>query len=379
MKKILMLTHEFPPFRGGIATYASRLAGAAHRLGHQVTVMAPDFGRQLIRSDREDHPFEVIRYHSGPYSYRKMLPLLWRSCNFSEYGSYDLVHAVDAAYILSLAFLNRFKSVPFAATVYGTEILSMPSSRQARFLGLEDMFHAPAQLFTISSFTQDLLIRHCPRVSPERVRVTPLGVDQNWFGPAELAPGVLCKLGIPESHRVILTVARLDERKGHRIMLEAVSRLDPEVKAELSYVIVGKKNNSAYEQELHRLAAACGAHVLFTDEVSDEMLHALYARACLFCMPGQPHPKKVEGFGLVYLEAAAQGLPSVATRTGGVPEVVIHGQTGLLTDPLDVTALTEALATLLTDEPLRKMTGERARRHAMAFTWERCAERTYGD
>jgi glycosyltransferase involved in cell wall biosynthesis len=90
------------------------------------------------------------------------------------------------------------------------------------------------------------------------------------------------------------------------------------------------------------------------------------------------HPIEVEGFGLVLLEAAMQGLPAVAGRLGGVPEIVRDNETGLLVAPGDRMALAAALQRLLDDEALRTKLGHAAREAARHFTWDRCARQIFG-
>lgn len=378
MKKILMLTHEFPPFHGGIGTYAAQLAVAAQSLGHDITVFAPDYGQRLTESDRKNYTFSVVRYHSREYSYRMLPALLWRSLRRVRAGRYDIVHAVDAAHTLSLAFLNRFQNLPFAATVYGSEILSMPSSKQAKWLGVTDLFETPKELFAISDFTKRLLLQRCPTISEEIIRVTPLGVAADWFQRSTQPCRTIESLPAGSRGSIILTVSRMDERKGHRTVLKAIAKLVPDLQERISYVIVGKRSNSSLMRELNDLAKRCLAHVHFTGEISDRELRALYRVASVFCMPGEPHASKVEGFGLAYLEAAASHVPSIGSRIGGIPEAVLHDKTGILVEPGDSVSLSEALNSLLTNEPRRKKLGEAAYAHARTFTWQRCAEMTYG-
>jgi len=376
--RVLMMTHEFPPCRGGIGTYASGLAKGAHELGHELTVVAPDFGHDLAESDRDGYPFEVIRHHSGEYSWKRLPALIWRTWRWSRFRKCDLLHAVDSAYVMSLAFLNKFSKIPFVATAYGSDVLAMPSSTQAKWLMVRRMFEVPGRIFAISGFTRDLLLSRCPSISPGRVRVTPLGIDERWFDPPASPDEVPGRLGIPKEGRIILTVARLDERKGHRTTLKGIARVDASLKRDLWYVVVGGCANTPYVRELRNLAAECGANVKFAGDVTDEDLHALYAAASVYAMPGEEHPGKVEGFGLAYLEAAAQGVPSIASRLGGAPEAVLHEETGLLIEPGDDESFCRALTVLLRDEDLRRRLGNKARERAKSFNWRRCAELTYG-
>jgi phosphatidylinositol alpha-1,6-mannosyltransferase len=207
--------------------------------------------------------------------------------------------------------------------------------------------------------------------------VAPLGVDSYWFETNAEISGARGRLGIPSDRQIILSVSRLDERKGHRHMLAALSRLRPEQKLGAVYVVVGGANNPDYAEELKDMAMNTGLPVIFTGALPRDEVRELYAAASVFLLLGEERSDKVEGFGLVFLEAAAQGVPSVASPIGGVPEVVLHEQTGLLTDYRDPDAAARAIGNLLSDTGYRSRLGAAARDWARSLTWRRCAEVTF--
>lgn len=377
-KKILMLTHEFPPFHGGIATYAKEMAFAAHLAGHEVTVLAPDYGEERQVADQKDYDFKVIRYRGGVFdsSLRSFLQVVYRTFRGVNRAQYDLIHAIDRVHIESLVFVNQFRNVPFIATVYGTDILAI-LSRKLRLLGIKDIFNRPKRILAISEFTKSLLIDRYPEVGQENVDVTLLGVNKFWFEQVQETTQIREQYGIAQDHRLILTVSRVDERKGHHLLLKALHDLSASLKKNVTYVIVGAETEPAYLAQLHQLASTCGVNVVFTGAIPQDDVRSFYQTAYLFCMPGQPHPHKVEGFGLVYLEAAAQGLPSIASRLGAIPEVVIDGKTGIVVEASNVNQLAEAIGRVLSDESLRKQLGQAAQLWAKTFTWSRCVEKSY--
>lgn len=380
-KNILILTHEFLPFAGGVATYVSELALAAHQIGHRITVLAPDYGKKLSTQDAQDYPFQVIRFRGGRYGHIKGLPmLLWRTWRHGDLNGYDLIHAADWPYVMALAFINKFRRLPFVATAYGTDILVTPRLKQVRALCVKDMFVSPDEVLSISQFTKKLLLSRFPGVDEANVKVTLLAAGSYWFQLVDPVDSQQVRRtnNIPSDHQVILTVSRLDERKGHRVVLRALQQLPSSLKDEITYVITGEGAEQAYLEELHRLAASCGVNVVFTGTIPKEDVRALYYSSSIFCMPGEPHDSKVEGFGLVYLEAAAQGLPSIASNLAAIPEVVRDGVTGILVPPMDVPALAAALERLLGNPELLKRLKRGAREWAETFSWKRCAEESYG-
>ncbi len=376
-KKILLLTFEFPPFRGGIGRYAAQLALGAHRCGCEIVVVAPDFRQDNTEEDAEIFPFQVRRFKGTIYSAGQFPGMVQRIRHLIGAARYDIIHAIDWPNSLALTLLNRFVTVNFIATVYGTEILGVVSSRHVRYLSGGKLFTCPTELLAISQFTKSLLLDRHPEVDASRVRVTPLGVDMAFFEKPRKNHAIREKYLIPDNRKILLTVSRIDERKGHRVVLQGLANLPAEMRKEIAYVITGETQDDAYLKELRTLASRIDVPVIFTGSVSEDELRALYASAYLFCMPGEPHPAKVEGFGLVYLEAAAQGVASIASSIGAIPEVVVHEQTGLLVEPMNINAMSEALARLLSDPDQTRRLGQNARDRAATFTWENCARESY--
>ena len=378
MKKILTLTHEFPPIAGGIATYTGQLAAAASKMGHRITVLAPGSAGDHSRNDRKKYPFTVIRFGAGNYSYRRLPGLIWRTYRKAKPASYDLIHAMDWPHTMALAFLNRFREIPFVSTVYGTEILLTPDSKQIKFLGVNNMFEIPNHIFAVSEFTKSLLLEKYREIRPEDVTVTPPGVDFERYSRSKNNFEIRRLYSIPEDNHIILTVSRLDERKGHRTVIKALSKLAPELKRKTTYIIAGAADDGAYVTGLKQFSKDSGVDMRFIGKVDHEDLPSLYAGSTVFCMTGEPYPEKIEGFGLVYLEAAAAGLPCIASRIGGVPEAVVHEKTGILIEPGDSDALAAAVTRMLKDRDYTAALAGEARNYASGFSWDRCAKLTYG-
>jgi glycosyltransferase involved in cell wall biosynthesis len=119
--------------------------------------------------------------------------------------------------------------------------------------------------------------------------------------------------------------------------------------------------------------------VTFFGDASNSELEDLYSQASIFSMTSVNFRKSVEGFGLVYLEAAANGLPIVANRVGGVAEAVSHGENGLLVEPGDQTGLTNAFARLIQDDDLREQMGNNGRKWSRRNNWFESAKLLFDD
>ena len=205
-------------------------------------------------------------------------------------------------------------------------------------------------------------------------RTSPGPQPRSSSPPAPCAPTCAARqsspAALPGAKTVILTVARLNPRKGQLQVIAALKALPAAQRASLEYWLVGSHDKENYGTALAAAAAGADFPVKFLGDIADENLGGLYAQADIFTMTSMPHKHSVEGFGLVYLEAGAHGLPVVAHDIGGVPEAVIHGETGLLVAPGDTAALTAAFAQLLVDPALRRRLGEAGRTRAARRTWK---------
>ncbi len=205
---------------------------------------------------------------------------------------------------------------------------------------------------------------------PAEVTVIPNGIPLDKFCPGSPSPPLRSELGLTADDHVLLVVSRLTPWKGHFTLLEAVARL-VERWPRLKLVVVGEVAfwEADYEQQLKQRAAELGLteQVIWTGFRSDvpELL-----RLCdIFVLPSVGEP-----FGRVIIEAMATARPVVAIESGGVPEVVVDGQTGLLVPPEDAQSLAGAIQTLLADGQRAQQMGAegRARAHQL-FSADRVA------
>ena len=175
----------------------------------------------------------------------------------------------------------------------------------------------------------------------------------------------------------MVTVARLTRRKGHLLTLDALRRLPPSIRQHIVWLVIGPKGEQDYIDELKAAVAASGCDVRIMGALPSQQIRDIYSACDFFCLTGDwDSSGRVEGFGLVYLEAAAAGLPSVATAVGGVGDAVVPNETGLLVEP-SPPAIAAAIAELTNDAFKRVSLGKRAWSRARHMSWERCAAGTY--
>lgn len=377
MARVAILTSEFLPFHGGIGTYARELATAAAALGHDVTVFAPDYRRTDHPDDRA-FGFDVRRFRAGIHSPLSYLVYAGVALRAAKADRFDRIFAASVPFAEMLAATAIWHRHRYDIAVHGSDINKEKHSLRGLLFRPFNVFRRPHRIFANSEFTRDLLRVTFPAVDVARIEVAYPGVVS---GPPADGPDIRIRLGIERDRKIVVMVARIAPRKGQHVLLDAVACWPSARRERVALVLVGTSSGLSpeYERQLDRAAAAAKpVQLVRVERLSDPEIGALYRVADVFCLPGASHPIEVEGFGLVLLEAAMQGLPAVAGRLGGVPEIVRDGETGLLVPPGDREALATALQRVLDDEALRTKLGHAAREAARHFTWDRCARQIFG-
>lgn len=259
--------------------------------------------------------------------------------------------------------------LPLVLTVHDVMALEFPdwftmANRVQQRLVLGPAARRAAVVLCPSAFTRERAVERL-RLDPERVRVTPWGVDER-FAPGEASEDTLRRLGV--RGRYLLTVGALSPRKNLEAALAAFERLAADHE-DLELVVAGGRGWRDRDL-LDRLRGSPAAErVRLTGRVSDDDLVDLYRGAACFLFPS-----RYEGFGLPPLEALACGAPVVASSTSSMPEVL--GEAAVLVDPDDDAATAAAVDTVLRSPERRAEMVETGLRRASGFTWARAAEET---
>lgn len=266
--------------------------------------------------------------------------------------------------------LNRLLGLPFLCYVHGEELSLGVVSREFRWM-LRRVIGRAELLIANSQNTAGLLRREW-KVPERRLVVFNPGVDVERFVPAPQSLEARARLGWRD-RRVVLTVGRLQKRKGHDMLiraLPAIRRAIPDV----LYAIVGEgEERSSLEGLVWELELA--EHVQFHGGLSDEELIHAYQQCDLFVLPNREVDGDIEGFGMVLLEAQACGKPVIAGASGGTAETMEVGRTGRLVPCDRPEELAGAIAALLNDPKMRTKMGEAGRHWCMSrFSWTSLVE-----
>jgi glycosyltransferase involved in cell wall biosynthesis len=359
---LFLITHEFYPVSGGIATFAEEIARASANLGFDVEVWA-----QSAPSDAEkDWPFRMRRLPlKGTHDIICQLKLARELVAYRRQLRNATVYLPEPGPMLTMMLLQFFKAFRpkrLVLTFHGSEILRFARSPLRRWLAGRLIRHA-TRVSTLTTYTQELLLERFPHAA-DKIFLTPGALRSDF---AVVPP----RTARPSDKIVVLTVGRLHPRKGQSITLQALQMLPAEVRRRIEYWIVGGRNKGKYEDGLRSMAAEDPElTVRFFGNIPDEELAEVYERSDIFALTSINHGDSVEGFGLVYLEAAAHGLPIVAHRVGGVSEAVRDGVTGLLVTPERPAELAAAFEKLIHDAPLRSRLGNAGRVWAARNCWK---------
>jgi phosphatidylinositol alpha-1,6-mannosyltransferase len=250
--------------------------------------------------------------------------------------------------------------VPYGVILHGAEV-TVPGRLPGARAALASVLRDASIVVSAGRYPATEGRRVVPDRATKFVEIPP-GVDTAAVAPLR-APerrAARARLGIPTTAPLLASVSRLVPRKGMDVLIEAANRLAPSYPG----LVVAIGGDGRERQRLERLAADSLVDVRVLGRVSDDDRAALLGAADVFVMACRNRwaGLEQEGFGIVFLEAAAFGVPQVAGDSGGAPEAVLDGRTGLIVgDPSDPGAVAEAIRTLLADPPLRRRMGRAAR------------------
>ncbi len=385
--KILMVASSYPRGEDDTASIFLRyLAESVARRGHDVQVLVPaetDGGVRLEGSIRV-HRFrylpakwQKLAYGSGIMPNLRRAPWLWVEAPFFTAAMTaallrlvrserpDLVHAhwllpqglvaLAAKYILG---------IPVISTAHGTDAFAL---RGTAAHILKRLVVTKSDAWTSNTAATAAAVDG--NDSRNKPCVIPMGVDLGRFSRGQRA-GLRREFG--ERELVLLFVGRLVESKGCRDLLEAYALLPPAVRSHTHLWIVGDGDQAPALRR--RGAAIDGVRIRFWGAVDHAKLPDFYAAADIVVVPSiAAESGDAEGLGVVILEAFAAGRSVVATRAGGIGEVVEDGVTGALVEPAAPERLAHALETLLSDGALREKLAAAAARRAQDYSWDKIA------
>jgi phosphatidyl-myo-inositol dimannoside synthase len=360
-----VITNDFPPRVGGVQQYVFNLV--QNLPSDRVAVLAPNWPGWREHDAALGYPV-----HRFPPTF------LWPTRELARRARIAAAEAeaeiVLLGHGLPLGLLGpglARDGNPYVVLTHGTEywFSLLPGTAEALYRATA----LASRVLAISRFTGRVVRTAVSDRVP--VSLLPPGVDTEWFRPDIDGEPIRRRYGLSD-RPVVACVSRLVSRKGQDTLIRAMPTLRRRIPDAL-LLIVGDGPDRERLRALAGSEAPPGS-VVFAGQVDDADLPSLYAAADVFAMPCRSRLAglEVEGFGIVFLEAAASGVPAVAGDSGGAAEAVVDGETGLVVDGRHVGAVAEAVAALLLDPVRAQAMGKAARaRVERLFSWPRLAAR----
>lgn len=348
----------------GIGVYTQNLWAALSQQGCELHGLC--FGCSGTSADALKGVYEFVEHgFAGQLLKAAVLGAPFSGTSCFEAGV-EVYHATDH-------HIPLLRDTPVVATVMDAIPLVHPDWASSRLRWLKNhVFKKSAQwcdeVITISEFSKQDIAEHFA-VPEERISVTPLGVNPDFFNVKAVAEvqSVLARHGIGQG--AFIFVGTLQPRKNVRRIIEAHRRLPTSVRAEHRLVIIGRYGwgDKTLVDDLLKLQAENAGYWL-NDVNNDDLLALLQSAVALV------YPSLYEGFGLPVLEGFASGIPVISSCTTSVPEVA--GDAALLVNPLSVDDIAEAMLQVVEDRELAADLTRRGLARAREFTWARCAQQT---
>jgi phosphatidylinositol alpha-1,6-mannosyltransferase len=369
MKKTLLVTLDFHPELGGVATYWQRLG--EYVPSAQWVVLAPCLPKG---AGELAAPYTIIRRALlGRFTIPRWLPLFWHvfiTCRKMRIERIVIGHILPVGTVVRL--VSAFLHIPYSVSVHGLDITGPRLHKRKKWLCGHIMRHA--EWVIVNSKATEAVVKSygiaekniqfvypCPSITPALLLQPSHGESLD----------VLDRL---RDKKILLTVSRLVPRKGHQHVLRALPGIltfDPDC----VYCIIG---SGPYRAELEALARTLNiqASVFFLGGISSPEVARWYAACAAFIMTPEDIDGDMEGFGIVYLEAQSFGKAVIGSRVGGVIEAVADGITGILVREGDALEIQRAVIRLLSDADLAKRLGQAGKhRTGEEFQWNKQAEK----
>jgi len=375
--KVCILSRDFPPDHGGVQTWMERIA---LYYGEHAIVIArhcPGDADYDARQSYEIKRMPRLEWKPRHPALNMILRALSSFLRFVISGVMlsDAIRAqktdiVHCAYVfangLPMMVVRILTGCPYVVYCHGTEILREKERGGVRRLIMRLVLRLAARVIVNSRFMRDEVGELIP---VERIIIAPLGADSGKLDPQRIPVEEIDGRDL-KNRTVLVTVGRLEPRKGHDMIVRALSTIaarEPRV----LWIVVGE---GPERPSIESLVAQNNLteRVIFAGRRGDDELSGILARADLFVMPSRRIGPDVEGFGIVFLEAALFGVPAVAGRSGGMADAVEDGVTGLLCEPENPQELADKILQIISSPELRRSMGDQARARAQARTWSAC-------
>jgi len=373
-----IFTENFPPCAGGgIAEWAYGVGDNLSKLGHYVTI--------YTRWKRKNVDFNI--HHEKLFLLQSMSGHDWHKYRFWYSLYYQWLYLrknpggviIATTWELGYPFVYLKKHFPHAKIIivnHGSEIYRLKKERKIK--SFQRTCECADLVIAVSRFTRKTTISLLQSDNQDHIVFIPNGVDIERFNPVLGSRRILRQLGITENSKIILTLARVIERKGHDTVVRSLKKILKEF-PETIYIIAGPCEQSYY-RKLQGLIKNLGLehNVVFIGYVDSKNLSKYYSSSDVYIMMSRTLESQgdCEGFGITFLEANACHCPVIGSDSGGIPDAVEDGVNGYLIPADDENRLADTVIALFRNPDLAKKMGKDGRKRIEErFTWERITGR----
>jgi phosphatidylinositol alpha-1,6-mannosyltransferase len=353
---IIILTQCFPSRLGGIESLVSNLALGLGKKG-KVIVFADRYHLFYDAIYDNQYKDQIIVRRTGGLKFFRRRKKIKELKPFIESNQVKLVIADTWKSLeLSIDLLDK-KNISTICLAHGNELLSNNPKKKQQIIKI---FNSSNSIIANSQFTLNL----ARKLIPNKDNITFVYPGANDLRQMQ-SDHFMDIRGNP----VLLTLARLEKRKGHSVILKTIKKLTSDFPL-IQYVIAGEGSERSKLQRLVK-EYAIEKNVFFVGSVNESQKKYLFEHTDLMVMPtiDESENRSVEGFGIAYLEAAFFGIPSIASNVGGTKEAVLHNKTGVIINNID--DLFQSIHKLLSNSDHRKQLGNEAQKRAIQdFNWD---------
>ena len=375
-KKVLVLTENFPPISGGSGRWFwelySRLPKEQYLILADDIEGAADFDKthqlNILRMPLKSSQWGLKSIRGLKFYWRvlKQIRKIIKQHNITHIHCGRVIHEGVTAWLLKI-----ITGTPYLCFVHGEDVETAATSGEHNLMVKQVCKHA--EMLICNSYNSANIVKRLDYASDEKIQVLHPGVDASLFVPAADDEVFKQQMGW-QGRQVIITVGRLQARKGQDMMIRATALLKQQF-PEILYAVIGRGDCL---ESLQALSAELGLneHVQFLTEVTDPQMIQCYQQSDTFILPNRTIDNDIEGFGMVLVEAQACGKPVIAGDSGGTKETMLPNQSGYVIDCTDEKTISTTIAKLLADPEHSLKMGEIGRKHVEShLDWQAHVEK----
>jgi len=346
-KKSLLISEIFPPQNGGSGRWFWELYTRLPR--DEYIIAAGQTESDDAFDETHDLNLQRMNLSSTSWGIKSIsgIKFYWRTFNnIKKLIKQHEITTIHCGRCLPEGFIgylfNKFFNIPYICYIHGEDVEAAATSRELSWI-VNKVLANTTRLICNSQNTANLLLNNW-QVIPDKIAILNPGCDTSKFIPAKPDENIKKSLNW-QGKKVILTVGRLQERKGQDMLIKAL----PEIKKSIPNILYAVIGGGEEKQKLESLTEELSLkdNVLFMSEISDEQMIQAYQQCDVFALPNRTVGLDIEGFGMVLVEAQACAKPVIAGDSGGTAETMVIGKTGYIVDCTQPEPIAEKLITLL--------------------------------